>query len=73
MSSEEVMQEITQEQALNRLRAKVGYDKKVKDLAADFSVSAAFMSDVLSGKKGMTEPMLQAIGVTRRVTYETTE
>lgn len=63
------MREITQEEALERLRAKVSYDCKIKDLAAQFGVSAAFMSCVLSGKKVMTEPMLESVGVRRRTTY----
>jgi antitoxin component HigA of HigAB toxin-antitoxin module len=63
------MAEITKNQALNRLRAKISYDKKIKDLAKDFGVSSPFMSAVLSGKKSMTEQMLNAVGVRRVVTY----
>lgn len=65
------MAEITKDQALDRLRAKISYDKKIKDLAKDFGVSSAFMSCVLSGKKSMTEKMLSAVGVRRVTTYFT--
>ena len=65
--------QISEEQVLNRLRAKIGYDTKVKDLADQFEVSAAFMSMVLSGKRPATEPMLDAIGVRKTVIFETTE
>lgn len=61
--------EITAEHALERLRAKITYGVKIKDLAAEFGVSPPFMSAVLSGAKGMTEPMLDAVGVERRVSY----
>jgi transcriptional regulator with XRE-family HTH domain len=64
---------ITEEQALNRLRAKIGYSKKIKDLAADFGVSPPFMSAVLAGDKRMTDRMLKSIAVRRRVTFETDE
>lgn len=66
------MPEITEEQALERLRAKKGYGVKLADLAEEFGVSVPFMSNVLTGRRGMTEPMLKAIGVTRRKIYETT-
>lgn len=67
------MQEISEDQVLNRLRAKVSYGKKIKDLADDFGVSAAFMSMVLAGKRPITEPMLKAIGVRRHTVYEAVE
>ena len=64
--------QITEADALERLRAKVGYSVKIKDLAKTYGVSAPFMSRVLSGKDPMTEPMLKSIGVRRVVTFETT-
>ena len=63
------MHEITKEQALNRLRDKVSYDKRIKDLARDFEVSAAFMSMVLAGKKPMNANMKQFIGVKTKTCY----
>jgi hypothetical protein len=61
--------EITEEQALNRLRARIAYGRRIKDLADQFQVSIQFMSAVLSGKKKMTEPMLKSIGVRRSIVY----
>ena len=61
--------ELNKEQVLNRLRARITYDFKIKDLANEFGVSAAFMSMVLGGKREMTGPMLDAIGVERHVYY----
>lgn len=63
------MAQITEEQALNRLRAKIRYGHKIKHLAESFGVSAAFMSTVLAGKKSMTGPMLAKIGVRRAVVF----
>ena len=67
------MKEITEKEALERLRAKKTYGVRISDMASEFGVSAAFMSAVLTGSKGMTEPMLLSVGVTRRVIYETQE
>jgi len=64
---------ITEDQALERLKARISYDFKMKDLAAEFDVSAAFMSMVLGGKKPMTKAMLDAISVRKTTIYETTE
>lgn len=64
--------QITEEQARDRLKAKIGYSMKVKDLAVEFGVSSPFMSMVLAGKRDMTEPMLKAIDVTKITTFETT-
>lgn len=67
------MKEITEEQALNRLRAKVSYNVKIKDVAKEFGVSPAFMCSVMAGKDPMTENMQQEIGVERRIAYFATE
>lgn len=67
------MHEITQEQALNRFRAKKTYGVTLKDIAGEFGVSTAFVSAVMSGEKPMTEPMLKAVGVTKRTVFEATE
>lgn len=63
------MQEISEQDALERLRSRVSYGKPATALAGEFGVSQAFMSAVLSGKKRMTDPMLKSIGIERRVTY----
>ena len=47
--------ELNKEQVLNRLRARITYDFKIKDLANEFGVSAAFMSMVLGGKREMQD------------------
>ena len=60
---------ISKDDALAMLKSKISYAFKIKDMAAMFNVSCAFMSAVLSGKKQMTEPMLDHIGVERTVTY----
>ena len=65
--------QITEDQALKRLRAKKTWGVTLADLGEEFGVSAQFISQVMSGKKPMTEPMLKAIGVTRRTVYETTD
>lgn len=62
--------QITEKQVLDRLRAKINYQTKIKDLAAEFEVSPAFMSMVLAGKKPITGPMLAAVGVRRIEVYE---
>ena len=63
------MQEISEEEALNLLRARVSYGRNITTLAAELGVSQAFMSAVLAGKKRMTDPMLESVGVVRKVTY----
>lgn len=63
------MREISEQDALERLRARISYGMRIKTLATKFGVSQAFMSMVLAGKKRMTEPMLRSIGVERKVTY----
>ena len=67
------MQEITEEQALERLRAKKIYGGTLADLGAEFCVSAQFVCQVLAGSKPMTKAMLASIGVTRRTIYEAQE
>lgn len=67
------MSEISEHDALERLRARISYGMRIKALAEEFGVSQAFMSMVLAGQKRMTGPMLKSIGVERRVTYWTTE
>ena len=64
--------QITEAEALQKLRDKVSYSTKIKHLAEGCGVSAAFMSMVLSGNKPMTEPMLKSIGVRKVVIFETT-
>ncbi|MEM0990862.1 MAG: hypothetical protein AAGK00_18495 [Pseudomonadota bacterium] len=61
---------LTREQVLELLRAKVSYGTKIKDLAAEFEVSAAFMSSVLAGKKTPNGQMLASIGVRRIEVFE---
>ena len=63
------VREITEDEALERLRSKISYNCKIKDLAAEFGVTPAFMSMVLSGKRPITGAMLEAIGMGRRVIY----
>ena len=63
------MNEITEEQALNRLRAKVGYRHGIGAVAKEFKISQPFMSRVLAGKDPMTEPMLKDIGVQRMTKF----
>lgn len=63
------MQEITEDEALNLLRSRVSYGKNITTLATELGVSQAFMSAVLAGKKRMTDPMMESIGVVRKVTY----
>jgi plasmid maintenance system antidote protein VapI len=65
--------QITEDQARERLRAKIGYGRKIKDLADEMGVSNSFMSAVLKGDKPITEPMLEAIGVERQTIYVTKE
>ena len=67
------MQQITEEQALERLRAKKTYGVTLADLSAEFGVSAQFVGQVLAGSKPMTDAMLDSIGVTRRTIYEAQE
>lgn len=67
------MPEITEEQTLNRLRAKKSYGVTLADMAGDFGVTPQFVSMVLAGKKPMTDAMLAAVGVRRRVVFEETE
>lgn len=64
------MHVIEYEEALERFRAKISDSFRAKDLADQFEVSRAFMSNVLSGRKLMTEPMLESVGIRRRVIYE---
>ena len=66
------MPEITQEEALDLLRAKKTYGVRLKDIAGEFGVSTAFVSAVLAGEKAMTDAMLASVGVSRRTIYETT-
>lgn len=63
------MKEITKQDALDLLRARVAYETRIKDLATEFGVSQAFMGAVLAGQKRMTDPMLASIGVTRKTVY----
>ena len=63
------MNEITEQDVLSLLRAKVPYGTRIRDLADHFNVSTAFMSAVLLGRKRMTKPMLAAVGVQRKVVY----
>ena len=67
------MQEITEEQALERLRDKKTYGVTLADLGAEFGVSKQFVGQVLKGSKPMTKAMLASIGVTRRTIYEAQE
>lgn len=67
------MPEITEEQALDRLRAKKSYGVTLADLGDEFGVSKQFIGQVLAGTKPMTDPMLKAVGVARRTIFETTE
>lgn len=61
--------EISEAEALKKLRAFITYDVKIKDLAKRFGVSSAAMSATLSGKRKMTDEMLTAIGVRCVVVY----
>lgn len=65
--------QINEDEVRNRLKGKIGYDVKVKDLAKEFSVSPAFMSMVLAGKRDLTEPMLTSVGVKKVITFEILE
>lgn len=62
--------EITQADALKRLKSMVSYNRNIGALADEFGVSIQFMSAVLHGRKRMTDTMLQRVGVSRRVIYE---
>lgn len=61
--------EITERDALERLRSRIRYEFKATDMAAEFGVSDAFMSAVLAGKKRPTDTMLRSVGIFRRVAY----
>jgi len=63
------MKEISEQEALELLRAQISYGRRITGLAKELGVSQAFMSAVLAGQKRMTDPMLKLIGVERRVTY----
>jgi hypothetical protein len=63
------MKEISKQEVLERLRARKPYGTLLKDLAAEFDVSVAFMSAVLRGQKRIPDSMLGTIGVERRVAY----
>jgi hypothetical protein len=65
--------EITEEEALDRLRSRLGYRYSQKDMAEEFGVSAAFMSAVITGKSNIPDYMLSAIGVERKVVYRVIE
>lgn len=61
--------EISEDEALESLRALITYRVKIKDLAKRFSVSNAQMSLVLQGKQKMTDEMLKVIGVQMVTVY----
>ena len=63
------MKEISEQEVLERLRARKSYGTLIKDLAAEFDVSVSFMSAVLLGQKRPSQKMLKAIGVERRFAY----
>ena len=63
------MKEISEQEVLERLRARKPYGTLLKNLAAEFDVSVAFMSAVLLGQKRIPDRMLRAIGVERKVAY----
>lgn len=63
------MKEISEQEVLERLRARKPYGTLLKDLAAEFDVSVAFMSAVLLGKKRPTHRMLKTIGVEKQAVY----
>lgn len=63
------MKEISEQEALELLRAQISYGKRITGLAKELGVSQAFMSAVLLGQKRMTDDMLKLIGVERRTTY----
>lgn len=64
--------ELTAAEVLDLLRARFTFTFRVSDLAAEFGVSTSFMYAVLQGKKQITEPMLESIGVERVVIYRST-
>ncbi len=63
------MKEISEQEALELLRAQISYSRRITGLAKELGVSQAFMSAVLLGQKRMTDDMLKLIGVERRTTY----
>ena len=58
---------LSEEEALERLRAMITYDRKQGDLAEELGVSRAYVSAVLTGKKAPSDKMLALAGLVRRV------
>lgn len=67
------MAEVTYENVLGRLRARITYDIKASDLAREYGVSASYMSQVLKGTKAMNGAMLKSVGVVLSHGYQEIE
>jgi hypothetical protein len=64
---------LTEDQLREQIRARIGWHdgKRVfaKDLAAEFGVCQAYLSDVLNGKRGIADKLANALGYERVVTF----
>ena len=58
------------EDIINLIKSRITYDYRQKELAKDMKISTAYMSDLLSGKRGFADKVLKFLGyekVYRRV------
>ena len=66
-------EQIDQEEALKLLKEYVGQCKNQRTAAMYLNISAAYLGQVLAGKKDISEYVASGIGYTRRLMYEKVE
>ena len=63
------LETVNENEALKRLRDRITYDFNQSDLAEEFGVSRAFMSQVLLGHKPPTEKMMASVGIEKKTVF----
>lgn len=63
-----MIESVTEDGILTMLKGKIGYDYSRSDMAKDVGVSPAFVTEVLAGRKGVTQKFLDYLEIEKVVT-----
>ena len=66
-------EQIDQEEALKLLREYVSKQKNQRTAAMYLDIAPAYLSDILAGKRDISDYVARGIGYTRRIMYEKVE